>query len=235
MDNDKIKAILFDIGDTLIDASKISNEALYEASKILKQKGYLDDINKFISTYKEVDNSIQSIHINHLYSDFKIINRVWKILFSKKNYSAIGIFLDQYRSFIRKNIKVDRDLISFFENIKSKNIKLGIISDGTINEQLETLSLLGIIEFFDTIIISEEYGCEKPSSKLFQIALKKLEVRPENTIMIGDDIYRDISGAYKIGIKTVLFERYREFNITNITSDLRISNLIEIYAYLEGV
>ncbi|MCK4736103.1 MAG: HAD-IA family hydrolase, partial [Methanophagales archaeon] len=81
--------------------------------------------------------------------------------------------------------------------------KLGIVSDGTIDEQIYTLSKMGIIGFFDTIIISEAIGVNKPNPKIFEAAIKDLAIEPENIFFIGDDFKKDVIGGKKCGLKTI--------------------------------
>jgi len=71
----------------------------------------------------------------------------------------------------------------------------------------------GLQDYFDAIIISEEVGIEKPDKRVFQVALDKLGVEAENTVMVGNRIDADIVGANRIGMKSVWFrwnDRYEE-------------------------
>jgi FMN phosphatase YigB (HAD superfamily) len=87
--------------------------------------------------------------------------------------------------------------------LKGKGYKLGIVSDGTIDEQIYTLSKMGIIKFFDTIIISEAIGVNKPEPRIFEAAINDLAIEHENIFFIGDDFKNDIVGGKKCGLKTI--------------------------------
>ena len=60
-------------------------------------------------------------------------------------------------------------------------------------------------DYFTPIIISADYGYRKPDPRLFQAALTKLQVCPEQAIFVGNDRFRDVLGARQVGMKTILF------------------------------
>ena len=70
-----VSAIFFDIGDTLIDVSKIMEQALRETADYLENKDIIPNKEEFIETYKTIDQEIQGPKINHLFSDLKIIKK----------------------------------------------------------------------------------------------------------------------------------------------------------------
>ena len=59
--------------------------------------------------------------------------------------------------------------------------------------------------YFDPIVISARYGFRKPDRRLIQKALQRLSLTPEEVLCVGNDMYRDIYGAKRLGIKTILF------------------------------
>lgn len=64
---------------------------------------------------------------------------------------------------------------------------------------------MNLVEFFDVVIGLEDTGKLKPSAIPFRKALKMMKLKPEEVIFIGDNPQRDILGAKKVGMKTVLF------------------------------
>ena len=155
-----IHAVLFDIGDTLIDASKIMSIAIDKAVDVLYQYDFIKNKTEFKKIYMKIDSRIHGSQINHLFSNLCIIKEAWRETGLNPSYSAYGLFLAELRKTVRKNIKVKKDLVDLFRSLKMKKIKIGIVSDGTLEEQLETLAFLGIIQFVDVIIISEDFGIE---------------------------------------------------------------------------
>ena len=68
------------------------------------------------------------------------------------------------------------------------------------------LNAVGLADFFDPLLVSSDYGYRKPDLRLFKKALKKMNMKPEEVIFIGNDLYRDIYGANEMGIKSVFFK-----------------------------
>ncbi|WP_263601709.1 HAD family hydrolase [Chryseobacterium sp. PET-29] len=81
---------------------------------------------------------------------------------------------------------------------------------------------------FSEIIISENENFRKPSLEFYELALKKLNVNPEEVLYIGDSLKLDIIPAKKLGFKTLLIDRQHIFS--NFTD--RISNMKDIINYL---
>jgi putative hydrolase of the HAD superfamily len=75
------------------------------------------------------------------------------------------------------------------------------------------LRRIDVEKYFDFIVTSVDVGFNKPDERIFLIALKALEVKPEESVMVGNRISADILGGNRIGMKTILYkwnERYLE-------------------------
>ncbi|MDP6359142.1 MAG: HAD family hydrolase [Planctomycetota bacterium] len=90
----------------------------------------------------------------------------------------------------------------------SGQVKLGILSNNLVEHQLPKIEDLEIGQFFESVIISEEAGAKKPEPEIFQIAIERLDSRPEETVMVGDSWESDIVGATSFGIRSVWVNRY---------------------------
>jgi putative hydrolase of the HAD superfamily len=86
-----------------------------------------------------------------------------------------------------------------------------------------------IENYFKTVTNSEMVGVKKPNPKIFNHALTLAQVRPENSIMIGDNWEADILGAINLGIDAICFNVHG----TDLDTDIKqISNLLELKTYL---
>jgi putative hydrolase of the HAD superfamily len=83
---------------------------------------------------------------------------------------------------------------------------LAIITDAQSVYARGELNKVGLLSYFDPIIVSGDYGYRKPDRRLFQFALDGMGVAPGNTLYVGNDMYRDIYGAREAGLKTVMFD-----------------------------
>ena len=68
------------------------------------------------------------------------------------------------------------------------------------------LHKVGLLDYFDPIVVSGDHGFRKPDRRLFQLALDGLGVAPEHALYVGNDMHRDIYGAREAGMRTVLVE-----------------------------
>jgi len=67
------------------------------------------------------------------------------------------------------------------------------------------LHKVGLLGYFDPVVVSGDHGYRKPDRRLFQLALDGMGVPAGNTLFVGNDMYRDIYGAREAGLKTVMF------------------------------
>jgi putative hydrolase of the HAD superfamily len=83
---------------------------------------------------------------------------------------------------------------------------LAIISDAQTVYAVPELNTLDLAAYFDPIIISGDFGYRKPDVRLFEAALSRMALAPSEVLFVGNDLYRDVHGAQKLGIKTVFFK-----------------------------
>ncbi|KIL51459.1 L-2-haloalkanoic acid dehalogenase [Jeotgalibacillus alimentarius] len=87
--------------------------------------------------------------------------------------------------------------------LTDRGLKLGIISNGRCQFQMDNIKGLEIESFFDTILISACENLRKPDPEIFNKALSQLEVTAEEAIFVGDHPLNDIKAAHNVGMKTV--------------------------------
>ena len=95
-------------------------------------------------------------------------------------------------------------LASFFDKATNLACRIAIVSDLTVHTQAMKLEELGVVSYVDVLITSEETGHDKPHHTVFELALGRLRLRPEDAVMIGDSYEKDICGARVLGIRGIL-------------------------------
>lgn len=221
-----VRAVVFDIGDTLIPATRIAAKALEHAAHHLKSKSIIPNVNRFCSAYRTIDAKVQGVDVNHLYSGIQILRPISEELGLKKQHLFYYHFLTSYRHHVRNSISHNISTRKVFAEIIRRRIKIGILSDGTTYEQIEQLKLLGILESVDEIVTSQEVNVEKPNRLAFESILSKLKTKPQNTFMVGDDLIRDIKGGQDAGMITVRLTKYLPSNSS--TKDIKADYQIPI-------
>jgi putative hydrolase of the HAD superfamily len=116
-----------------------------------------------------------------------------------------------------------------------KQYKLGIVTNTTTSGEEHVriaLKKIGIERDFNVIVTSVDVGYEKPHEKIFLTALRKLGVKPNEAVMVGNRISTDVLGANKLGITSILYkwnERYPDKITSNLEKpDYTIKSLSEI-------
>jgi len=83
---------------------------------------------------------------------------------------------------------------------------LAIVTDAQSAYARSELHKVGLLGYFDPIIVSGDHGYRKPDRRLFQLALDGMGAAAENALYVGNDMYRDIYGAQEAGLTTVMFD-----------------------------
>jgi putative hydrolase of the HAD superfamily len=114
------------------------------------------------------------------------------------------------------------------------SFKLGIVSDCQVDYAIPELKILEVHDFFDSIIISGDYGFRKPDTRLFNQCLSNLWVSNNDVIFVGNDFFRDINRAKSAGLRTVLFgDQKRPFDRTLPEPEFRINRLFQLWDVIQ--
>lgn len=84
--------------------------------------------------------------------------------------------------------------------------RLAVVTDAQSVYAVPELDAVGLSGYFDPIIVSGDFGYRKPDRRLFQAALDAMKMEPSEVLFVGNDMYRDVYGAQKVGMKTVFFK-----------------------------
>jgi putative hydrolase of the HAD superfamily len=91
-------------------------------------------------------------------------------------------------------------------NTLHERFPLAVVTDAQSVWARGELNKVGLLDTFDTIVVSGDHGYRKPDPRLFRLALEQLHVPADRTIYVGNDMYRDIYGAREVGMTTVMFD-----------------------------
>jgi len=202
-----IKAIIFDLDNTLVDFMAMKKQAVEAAINSMIDAGLSlspDEIRTRIDAiYKERGIEFQSVFDELLYD-----------VFQKVDYKILTAGIIAYRRAREAAlVPYPHVYITLMELIKL-GIKLAVVSDAPAREAWLRLCYLNFHHIFDFVITFDDTGERKPHEAPFRRALDLLKVQPDEALMVGDWPERDVVGASKVGMKTI-FARYGDTFGTN--------------------
>jgi HAD superfamily hydrolase (TIGR01662 family) len=108
----------------------------------------------------------------------------------------------------QQNWYLEEDAIQSLKTLRSRGYRLGLISNTSDDMNIQGIvDQKGLRPFFETIVTSAALGIRKPDMRIFQVAMDRLNTRPEAAVMIGDTLDADISGANQAGIFSIWITR----------------------------
>tara|TARA_B100001094_G_scaffold104056_1_gene100380 strand:+ start:2598 stop:3293 length:696 start_codon:yes stop_codon:yes gene_type:complete len=225
----KIEHLFFDLDRTLWDFETNSYEELTNLYHVhsLHQLGVsLPD--EFIKVYKKINESCwEKYRLNQLSKEKLRSERFLLTLeyFGISNYelaTKIGNDYVNNSPFRTKLIPFTIELL----NALKDHFQLHIITNGFEEVQHIKLRESGLNYYFNKVITSEMAGVKKPNPIIFDYALKTAGALVDNSVMIGDDLNTDISGAIKVNMKAIYYNPHQKVHDFNIWKE--VQNLNEI-------
>ena len=192
----KIKAVLFDIDNTLYNTKALVVNSRRNAVKAMIEAGLDVNVEDALKKLSEIVRKYGPNYDQHY-------DRLLEVYDIPSNPRIISAGIIAYHTTKVAYLVPYSDTTPTLLKLVSRNIKLGVVTDGIPAKQWEKLIRLGLQHFFDVVIISEEYNTQKPDEKLFKEAVKKLSLKPSEVMMVGDRVDKDISGANKAGLTSV--------------------------------
>jgi putative hydrolase of the HAD superfamily len=227
--NIMIKAVFFDIDDTLYDTSGFARLARRAAINVMIDAGLPLSSDEAYKLLKEIIKEKGSNYDKHF-------NILTKRVFGEEKPLLIALGMITYHNVKFALLRLFPKTPSTLIYLKSKGYHLGVISDGITIKQWEKLIRLGLNHFFDEVVTSEEAGVEKPDERIFRLALDRMGCQPTKSIMIGNKFNKDIIGAINIGMSAILVnseltpdeKEYLEENNIKLNVVSNIGDIVEL-------
>jgi len=219
-----IKAILFDLDNTLIDFMRMKRHTCDAAISAMIDAG--------LSVNKEKGMKLLfELYDKYGLEDPKIFQKFLKKIIGKVNYRILAYGIVAYRRVRAGFLEPYPHTHYVLLKLKGKGLKLGIVTDAPRLKAWLRLAAMKIADFFDLVVSYEDTKQLKPSNLPFKAALKKLTLKPEQCLMVGDRPERDIQGANSLGIKTC-FASYGNPKAKKTGADFVIKDIKDLLSIL---
>ncbi|MGB2867937.1 MAG: TIGR02253 family HAD-type hydrolase [Bacteroidota bacterium] len=195
-----IKAVIFDLDNTLVDFMLMKRQAIDAAIHAMRDAGLdlsSDEIRKRVDEiYKVRGMEFQNVFDQLLFDEF-----------SKVNYKILSAGVIAYRRAREAALVPYPHVYLTLMELTKMHIKLAVVSDAPAREAWLRLCYLNFHHIFDAVVTFEDTGERKPNPGPFRKALELLNVKPTEALMVGDWAERDVVGAKQVGMKTI-FARF---------------------------
>ena len=213
----EVRAIAFDVNGTLTEI--VTDEGMDE---VFRAAGHF-------LTYQGIDlrrHEVRDLYLRILKSqqqesaedhpEFDAV-AIWQTIIAEyqtdytrrlpaEKLTQLPLFLAElYRGVSRRRLRLYPHVRRVLDVLRTR-FPLAVVTDGQSAYARAELHQVGLLGYFDPIIVSGDHGYRKPDRRLFQAAAAGLQVAPEHVLYVGNDMYRDVYGAREAGMTTVMFD-----------------------------
>ena len=218
-----IKAVLFDLDGTLLNRDESVKKFIdYQYERLRNCLGHIAK-EGYMARFIELDNHgyvWKDKVYSQLVEEFNITELSWEEL------------LQDYISNFKNHCVPFRNLIPMLEELKRSEYKLGMITNGYGQFQMDNIRALGIENYFETILVSEWEGIKKPDAQIFERALMQLNVVAHESVFIGDHPVNDIRASQNVGM-TGIWKRDTQWE--GVKEHFVIDDLREVPSIIDKV
>lgn len=257
-----VKAIFFDLDDTLLWDQKSVKEAFVLTCQKAKEKYDIDpelleeavrkEARELYSSYETYPftqmigiNPFEGLWGNFLddQEDFRKMSKIVPTYRKEawtRGLAALGIddpefgheLGELFPAIRRQKPFVYEESFQVLDQLKG-HYKLLLLTNGSPDLQKTKLTITPeLVPYFDQIVISGNFGRGKPDPSIFEHALKIIDVNKDEAIMVGDNLLTDILGATRAGIKSVWINRHNKERLKDVTPTYEIKHLEELFPIL---
>ncbi len=212
-----IKGLIFDANGTVIDILTNENyDDMYRvAANFLMYQGIAMSADEIRETFHEL-NKRQRQDSGEEFPEFDVVALFSEIIKQhaspytrslppEKQTALPGIMAEVFRAASLFKLELYPKVMEVLTSLREQ-YRLALLSDGQRTWAIPELHAAGLSDLFDPIIISSDLGYRKPDPRIFELVLKQMELTAEEVLFIGNDMYRDVYGAGKMGMKTIFFK-----------------------------
>ena len=228
----KYTDLFIDFDDTLYDTHGNAVIALRELFDAMRLGQWFSDPQLFYDEYWKANIDLWTLYSKgEITRDYLIVERFRRPLSfgdgleptEQQCLEASDLFLD----FCSNKPGLVEGAQTLMDYLRKRGYRMHMCSNGFHEVQYKKLRACGLTDYFDTVILSEDAGANKPSPAFFDYAMRQSGACREKTLMIGDNFQTDILGAKRYGLATAYFNRFPDYPAEEAV-DFEVSSLVQL-------
>lgn len=204
-----VKAILFDLDDTLFDHRHAAASTLRMIRRAHPALCGVEEDRLEREYHVLVEDTWQAVLDGRLTVQEARIERFVRLFelcgesLSEADADGIAVSYREGYQLNRQPVEGALDLLAELHG----RVRIGIVTNNFVQEQQEKLDHCGLSRYIDFLVTSEEIGVPKPAAAMFLAALERAECGPDQAVMLGDSLQNDVRGALAVGMRAVWLNR----------------------------
>jgi putative hydrolase of the HAD superfamily len=211
-----VRAVLFDVNGTLVDirTEDDRDEVFRAAARLLTYQGVRVGRRELRDRYFALLDQQRRTSPEH-HPEYDSV-AIWRAIVDEnataytdalppEKRAQLPLFLaETTRGISRRRLRLQPHVREVLDVLRGR-LPLAVVSDAQRANARAELHHVGLLDHFDPVVVSGDHGFRKPDRRLFHLALDGLGVGAHEAVHVGDDVYRDVYGAHRVGLRTVLF------------------------------
>jgi putative hydrolase of the HAD superfamily len=223
-----IRAIVFDLDNTLTDFMKMKEAAINGAIDGMIDAG-------FALPREQLRQRVDAVYSERGLEFQRVFDELLEREFGEVDPKILAAGIVGYRRARESALVLYPHARLVLLELLKRGIRLGVVSDAPRLQVWMRLCALGLQHVFDAVVTFDDTGERKPAAAPFREVLRRLEVEPHEAMMIGDWAERDVVGGKSLGMTTI-FARYGDtFDTQSSGADHDIDDLLELIGIVDRI
>ncbi|NLI10118.1 MAG: HAD-IA family hydrolase [Elusimicrobia bacterium] len=216
-----IKAVIFDIDNTLMDFMRMKRAAVDAAVDAMIDAGL--NVKK-----EEMIEKIFNVYWQEGIEDQNIFDKVLTKEFGQVDYKILAAGIIGYKRAKEGHMTLYPHVKLTMTELMKMGIRMGVVSDAPRLPVWLRIVGLGLHHYFENVVSYDDTGERKPSTKPFKKILELMKLKPDEALMLGDWAERDIVGAKNVGMVTAWARYGNQFDTKISGADYEIDDIYQL-------
>jgi putative hydrolase of the HAD superfamily len=239
-----MKAVLFDLGHTLIDYyndwKEPENRAVERTSRLIcgvsPTRPDQGDAAQFLLHLLDEGRQIKLRDMVEIPLE-DVLRRCFDRFSCGGNARLMSESLQAFYGVLLEDRKLVDGTPGMLEDVRGMGYRIGLVSDvawGLPSRfPLQDMKYYGLDRYFDNMVFSTDVGLRKPNPRIFRMALQNVGAAAEETVFVGNNLQADIKGALDVGMKAVLKKSGYYTHDDGIVPSAKIESWEELFGIIE--